>query len=532
MSHRDGSTTPVRTDVDMVNDVITSRMRIDSTAVGGVELNKEHGIFMFDLKNTPPDMKDPGLEARKSYFFLGDRIIMLGDNIRSQSPKNYPVHTTLFQTYLNQNNRENSPIFVNSATAVTEDTYTYDEPDLRNSHVLVDSYGTGYYVPPGQHLHVERKLSEWRLRFTLERSGSTKERQQEALAAPLTQAYRALAWLDHGINPQGDDYEYVVLPGKDFGAVERFRRQQDSGQVYEVREKSAQAHIVHDLENNLWAYALYADYDSEKNGPLKAVNIEKALPHQHETVGANPGYAVLIDNSASNALHLAVSYLDLRMVGDYNPRYTFRNLGPNGIREHYGSAPVELNVVLQGFWQVVDQPPDILNAEILGNTTVLTVYCIDGRSVNVELVDEFEDVDQDGMDDRWESQYFGNPDDVGANYDLDPDGDGQNNLVEYALGGNPTDASDVSHFRPIIALTDDSEVNFSFRRRSDYEEQGLEYLLERSDNLQADSWTTMEMLETRVEPLGYVFDKVIHSIQPGSNNRAFVRLRIAFAEER
>lgn len=333
--------------------------------------------------------------------------------------------------------------------------------------------------------------------------------------------------MDHGINPQGDDYEYVVLPGKDFGAVEQFRRQQDSGQVYEVREKSAQAHIVHDLENDLWAYALYADYDSEKNGPLKTVNIEKVLPHQHETVDANPGYAVLISNSVPNSLNLAVSYLDLRMVGDFNPRYTFRN---NGIRETYASAPVELNVVLQGFWQVVGQPPDILNAEIVGNTTVLTVYCIDGRSVNVELVDRFEDLDQDGMDDRWESGYFGSPDDVRANSDLDPDGDGQNNLVEYALGGNPTDAGDVSHFHPIITLSDDSEVNFSFRRRSDYEEQGLEYLLERSDNLQADSWTTMEMLERRVEPLGYVFDKVIHSIQTGSNKRTFVRLRIASAE--
>ena len=530
MSHRDGSTTPARTDVDMINDVIGSRMRIDSTSVGGVELNKEHGIFMFDLKNTAPDMKDPGLEARKSYFFLGDRVIMLGDNIRSQSPKNYPVHTTLFQNYLNQENRQNSPIYVNSATAVSGDTYTYDQPDLRNSHVLVDSYGTGYYVPPGHHLHVERKLSEWRLRFELDNRGSTEERQQEALAAPITQAYRALAWLDHGINPQGDEYEYVVLPGRDFNAVESFRRQQDLGQLYEVREKSAQAHIVHDLENNLWAYALYANYDSRNNGPLKEVNINKVLPHEHEMVEANPGYAVLIDSSASNALNLAVSYLDLRMVGDYNPRYTFRNLGPNGIREHYGSAPVELNVVLQGFWQVVGDQPDILKAEIVGNTTVLTVYCIDGRSVNVGLVDEFEDVDQDGMDDRWESQYFGNPTDVLAGYDRDPDGDGQNNLIEYAIGGNPTDGSDAFHFRPIISLSDNSEVNFIFRRRSDYEEQGLEYLVERSENLEADSWTTLKAIETRIEPLGYVFEKVINTIQTGSNNRTFVRLRVDFPD--
>ena len=312
--------------------------------------------------------------------------------------------------------------------------------------------------------------------------------------------------------------------------MESFRRQQDLGQVYEVREKSAQAHIVHDLENNLWAYALYADYDSQKNGPLKTVDIKKVLPHEHETVDANPGYAVLIDGSPSNAMNLAVSYLDLRMVGDYNPRYTFRNLGPNGIREHYGSAPVELNVVVQGFWQVVGEQPNILNAEIVGNTTVLTVYCIDGRSVNVELVKEFQDIDQDGMDDRWESHYFGNPTDVLAGYNQDPDGDRQNNLFEYAIGGNPTDGSDAVHFRPILTISDNSEVNFIFRRRSDYEEHGLEYLVEHSDDLEANSWTTMGVLEKSVEPLEYGFEKVINTIQASSNTRMFARLRIIFSD--
>ena len=525
-SHRDGSTTPVRTDLDMIDDVIFSRLKPNTTAVGGVELKKEHGIFMFDLKNTANGMKDLGLEARKSYFFLGDRIIMLGDNIRSQSPKNYPIHTTLFQNYLNQENRQNSPIFVNSATAVTKDFYTYDEPDLRNSHVLVDSYGTGYYVPPGQHLHVERKLMEWRLTFALDNTGSMRQRQREARRSPITRAYRALAWLDHGIKPQGDDYEYVVLPGKDFNAMESFRRYQDSGQVYEVREKSARAHIVHDLENNLWAYALYANYDSRKNGPLKTVHIEKILPHEHEFVGANPGYAVLIDHSAPNTLNLAVSYLDLRMHGDYNPGIGFRDPGPNRIREQYGSAPVELKVVLKGFWQVVGEQPDLLNAEFVRDTTVLTVYCMDGRSVNLELVSEYQDLDQDGMDDRWEFQYFGDPEDVRAGSNQDPDGDGRNNLIEYAFGGNPTDGSDGDQFRPIITYSDDSQVNVTFRRPYDYEKRGLKYLVERSDNPQADSWTTMEVLETRVVPLGYVFEKVIYTVRLSSNNREVVRLRV------
>ena len=383
MSHRAGATTSIRSDVDMINDVIVSRLRINSTSVGGVELDQRHGIFMFDLKNTPADMKDNGFAARKSYFFLGDRIIMLGDNIQSASAGNYPVHTTLFQNFLNQGNRSLSPIYVDSAAPVTADSYTHAQPSLANSYALVDADGTGYYVPPGQHLHVERELSSWRQTTRL--SGSdVASRQADAMALPVETAYRAFAWLDHGINPSGGGYEYAVLPGRDFAATDLFRQQQDLGQVYQVAEKSSRAHVVNDLENELWAYALYDDYASTSNGPLRGVSVAEVLPHADETVDAHPGYGVLIDESSDNRMDLAVSFLDLRMHRTYNSHY-YNDRGPNNEKMDYASAPVNLAVDIEGIWHVVGQPSAVQAVEVVGDITRLTVQCVDGASINLSL---------------------------------------------------------------------------------------------------------------------------------------------------
>lgn len=525
MSHIPGATTPIRTDEEMINDVIDSRLRINSTSVGGVELGQENGLFMFDLKNCPAGMKDPGFEARKSYFFLGDRIIMLGDNIRSQSPSNYPVHTTLFQNFLDQSDRTQSPIRVNSSTAVTADTYSYDQPNLTNSHVLVDADGTGYYVPPSQHLHVERKNSAWRQTVTLTTAKTDiPGRQAEALALPVDTAYRAFAWLDHGSNPSGVDYEYVVLPNNDYAAVDNFRQQQDLGQIYEVREKSAQAHIVRDLENDLWAYALYADYTASSNGPLRAVNIKTVLPHAHETVAPNPGYAVMMDDSSSNALKLAVSYLDLRMLGDYNPTYSFNDPGTNGERYDYGSAPVELNVAIQGAWRVAGAAPEIFDVQLTNGTTVLTVYCIHGNSVNVELEPE-PDTDSDGLADAWETQWFGSITNPVAIPGADPDFDTRDNLLEYALGGNPTNANDAG-ILPTIGNTDRSVFEYIHRRRTDRVSRGLDYIVERNTNLISGTWTTNGVSISGTAPAETGIETVTNEISTSTEPEQFIRLKI------
>lgn len=67
----------------------------------------------------------------------------------------------------------------------------------------------------------------------------------------------------------------------------------------------------------------------------------------------------------------------------------------------------------------------------------------------VDLV--IDDSDEDGLPDSWENLYFGN----GASTALsDPDGDGQNNAIEYVSGTNPADGS--SLFAAMLSPLDDT----------------------------------------------------------------------------
>jgi hypothetical protein len=366
---------------------------------------------------------------------------------------------------------------------------------------------------------VERKNSAWRQTGSLTTSKTDiPGRQAEALALPVDTAYRAFAWLDHGVNPSGAGYEYVVLPGSGYAAADSFRQQQDLGQLYEVREKSAQAHIVHDLENDLWAYALYDDYASSSNGPLLAVNIETVLPHEDETVDAHPGYGVMIDDSWTNSMKLAVSYLDLRMHDGYNPTYSFGVPGTNRERYDYASAPVQLKVVLDGRWNAT--PSNIVDSVEYteeGNT-ILYMTCVDGASVNIELNEEVSAYS------AWAAGY--GLSETNAVMTADPDVDGLNNLGEFALGGVPTNGTDAATLFPTIGKVDNSVFEYIHRRRTDAAEVGLIYTVECSTNLISGMWTTNGIVISGTAPADTGFETVTNEIGTTSEPKQFIRLKI------
>ena len=65
------------------------------TFVGGVTLG-DHGFFVQDLQAVPFTIPTD-LSARKSYFFVGDRVLAMGTHMRGGTPGD-ATHTTLFQT--------------------------------------------------------------------------------------------------------------------------------------------------------------------------------------------------------------------------------------------------------------------------------------------------------------------------------------------------------------------------------------------------------------------------------------------------
>jgi chondroitin-sulfate-ABC endolyase/exolyase len=384
MAHLPGITAPARTDDDMINDVIGSRLKINSTSVGGTSLSDKFGLFMFDLKNTPKEMKDPGFTAKKSYFFLGDRIIMLGTGINSASDK-YDIHTTLFQNHLNQAKPEKSPIVGHLGQKITEIPYS-NKLEHSSSSLLRDADGTAYYLPAGQDIQLERKKVNWAPMSMLPKDRSKKGilvRKKTALALKKESSYRALAWIDHGSQPQNASYEYTVLPGMDFAKLKEFQQKQEQSLIYEFKEKSAAAHILHDKENKLWAYALYEDFQAEAKGPLQEVNIHQVLPHEHEKVDAHPGYAVLIQETKPLQLYLALSFLDLRLRQAYDTGLGIKKKGAI----FYGSAAVIVKVIIQGKWSLDSKTADVELTHLEDKTQIL-IQCKDGLSRNLKLIQE------------------------------------------------------------------------------------------------------------------------------------------------
>lgn len=383
MAHRAGATTQARTHEQMVQDVIGSRTRLNATATGGVSLNGQNGLFMFDFRKAPKQMGDQHLTAKKSYFMLGDKIVMLGSDISNKGEQGYAVHTTLFQNYLNQEDRSQSPIFVNSAKAVTSDRFKKVGKSPKSVYLL-DADGTGYYIAPNQNLEVRRQKQRVLTHTKVKKERDMSLRVKQALSGEYTEAHRSIAWLDHGVDPQDDGYEYVVIPNASVESLEAFGQSQSQQGEYVVHRKDTAAHVVEDPKLGLYAYALFEDYSSGTAGALHSVAVEKAHPHESgEAVDANPGYAVMLDASNESTLGLALSYLDLRLFGPYKWGYG----APGGSwNTASASAPVEVKVVLNGAWKTQGASQHLVSSKVTDGKTELVIHCQDGLSRELKLV--------------------------------------------------------------------------------------------------------------------------------------------------
>ena len=114
---------------------------------------------------------------------------------------------------------------------------------------------------------------------------------------------------------------------------------------------------------------------------------------------------------------------------------------------------------------------------------------------------------------------------AGTDADLfaDPDGDGVNNLTEYALGGLPDLGSDP--VRPmIINHTDDLELYYN--RRRDADDRGLTYALLRTDDLVDPVWYTNGVAEAGSLVLDAEFESVTNTVDTAGSMTGFFQLDV------
>jgi dienelactone hydrolase len=109
----------------------------------------------------------------------------------------------------------------------------------------------------------------------------------------------------------------------------------------------------------------------------------------------------------------------------------------------------------------------------------------------------------------------------------DPDLDFLNNLLEYGLGGNPTNAVDVG-IHPFGRVGPDGVFQYIHRRRVDAEARGLTYTPEGTSDLLAGPWSTNGLTEAGTAAIDAEFESVTNQLQFG--DIAFGRLKIELAE--
>jgi len=310
----------------------------DKTFVGGVSLGKD-GLFVQDLAAVAFD-KPTNLTAYKSYFFVDGKILALGSDI-SGGTLSDETHTTLFQTKL-----------LTSEQRITIAGEQYKMPVVNKvleakPQGLQDSVGNSYYLA---------KISN-PVTFSINK--------QQSLTAKFkpSQGLYSSAIINHGIKPQEQSYEYVVLPN-DINGEKLTKLASNASAYYQVLSNNG-VHAVDFPTSGVQAYGFYQLVDTPKVMLVKASN----------------KHAAIITKQTGNVLALAASVpdfgwplngesVDLAYAGKYFSKANSQNHA--------------LEITLRGKWRL--EKHNGASAVIEGEATVVTLYCKDGLTENITLV--------------------------------------------------------------------------------------------------------------------------------------------------
>ncbi len=297
---------------------------------GSSALEGKNGMFAMklmerDLKNFTPDHT-----ARKSVFCFDNRLICLGSNI-SNSNQAYPTETTLFQITFSPQKNKVQVLGKDYSEIGYANTFSCSE---NNIGLLSDGHDNYYFIKKGEvHVQIANQNSF-----------------QNKTCAP-TKGTFATAWLNHGIAPKNDSYEYLVLiqPSKN-------ELQKNISSVYEVLSCNENAHAVYDKQTGITAYAVFEKTDAIKDKLLMNVTKETMVMYRYD----------------NNSVILSVCDPNLNIS---EKTYTTPAM----------SCPINKQLLIKGKW-TLKFDNHFIKLEKLGENTSLTITCKDGLPMEFTLI--------------------------------------------------------------------------------------------------------------------------------------------------
>lgn len=236
-----GSTTIVLPDAKLVAENGREDVRSQLNFSGALAFRDgQSGLYAanFQESNVGPN-HNPSFVWRKSWFAFESQIVCLGSDIANNDAAN-PTATTLLQGALAA---PSTALTLNGA-AITAFPHSSTVSGA-TANWLLDPFGTGYLVQPGDDLRITR--------------GTQTSANHDGASAPTTGNF-AKVWLDHGTAPTGARYEYAVFPGTTPAAMAAAATAHGNAATkpYQVIQHTTAAHVVKWKATGQIGYAIYS----------------------------------------------------------------------------------------------------------------------------------------------------------------------------------------------------------------------------------------------------------------------------------
>ena len=226
----------------------TLMVRSDEGLSGSTTLQDKYSLFSFKHK-APQNLAnfEPSFVAQKFVLTSDDKLFLAGQEI-SNSDGVHRTETTLFQLAIDS---KSAGIWINGQQ--------YTQPvfstKLGSGDWLIDDNNVGYFLLDVSEVIVNRGLQT---------SRHNKTKQQ-------TSGNFSSAWIDHGVAPDKEKYQYVILMNTNPEKMAAFAQQMKREQQFTLAESSDNGVTLYDSSNKLYGYSSFSA-NNYNQGPVKSVN--------------------------------------------------------------------------------------------------------------------------------------------------------------------------------------------------------------------------------------------------------------------
>jgi len=298
---------------------------------GAAHLENRFGLFAFRLD--PRQSAEQALQMRKSVIAVDDMLICLGSGISNSSTK-YPTVTTLFQTGLTDG--------FTSVKTSKDESITIPYSNVWNSAAkapawIIDPYGTGFCtLSDGKiHLQMQKQIS---------RHNKTKQ---------PTEGDFAMAWIDHGTNPQNAAYLYVSILNADSNRMQAISAKISSDSPpFKVLQQTEDIHAVY--------------IPSEK---LLTITAFKPITNRIKAILSSDKPCLILARQPK-ADRLTISITDPVL----------------NLTKTATAPPTDITLNLAGKWEAATKTAGHITINSKRTNTVITAACSDGIPSTIHLI--------------------------------------------------------------------------------------------------------------------------------------------------